>query len=368
MAEQENYTEEQAQKLLEEFMTGKAEPARGTPTPEPAVTPPAQDVKPEDKKEEEAPKEEQKQEVIPTPEPENKDAPPKQDEKKEEPKKEQKSPPEKDDPYAWIKDVPEALQERVLKEIQDKMQLKHRVDSDDGRVRSMQQKLLEANRVISELKVSPRKDSAATASPPPKTPEKWTQLAKDDPEMADAIEARVKSEVDAAVTSVKEDIAEFKKSAVDPLYEHEQQQYVAHEQAALEKAVPNYREVVSDPHFNMWLNTVAHKDVAEKALKSQNHLDAIDVLKAYSADMIRLGLASPPQEQKATPTTTPKEPANTAEADKVEAERQKKLSATADVKDRTPALGGQGKKTQFTVEEADEELARIWAEMKKKKT
>jgi hypothetical protein len=361
MATPEQFTEEQAQELLAKYMSGTEAPARGTPTPESEKTPAPEPVKEPEKKEEE------NKEPTPAAEPAKEPEPAKQEEKKEERKEPAKAPPERDDPYSWVKDVPEALRERVLKEIQDKMQLKHRVDSDDGRVRGMQQKLLEANRVISELKVTPRKDSAATAVPASKTPEQWTQLAKDDPEMANAIEARVKSEVDAAVSSVREDIAEFKKSAVDPLYENQQQQYAEREAAALEKAVPNYREVVSDPHFNMWLNTVAKEDVKEKALKSVSHLDAIDVLKTYSADMVRLGLAPPP-EQKTTSAATPKEPVDTTTADKVEAERQRKLDTPAVVKDHTPPLGGGGKKTQFTESEAEEEFKRIWDEMHKKKT
>lgn len=297
--EPEQFTEEQAQKLLEETMLGTA-----TPAPAPVVEEP---VQPEEPAAPEAPTEpvEPTNPVAPT-----------------EPTKPEKEGEQPDDPYAWVKDIPESVREKVISEINEKFQFKHQADSNKGRLKAFQQKLLEAQHqlAVHGRSAPPAKEQPAPADRrPPSTPEGWNELIKSDPELAKAIEARVSSEIESAVQSVKAEFQELKKTAIAPLYDHQTQQYVEQQRQELERMVPNVHQVIASPEYQEWLSNTAPEGLRNMALRSVNAADAIAVLKAYRDDMIAQ-YGNPEQ-------TSPAAAPDTSKADKVAAERAAKLQS-----------------------------------------
>jgi hypothetical protein len=313
MAEPEQFTPEQAQSLLEEVYNNKT-PTNATPvTPEapaaPEVETPAVPETPEPAK---LPVETEP--AAPAAEPEKKPEP--------------QAPA---DPYAWVNDIPETLREKVLQEINQRVAVEHRNRSDSGRIRALNNKLLELER---ERTAKPAEQPAAP--PAPKTPEQWAKLAKDDPEIAEAIEARVKSEIDATREQLLSEVKELKKTEQDRLA-RESQQYVEQEAEMLRRIVPNYEEVIAHPAYSQWLQYEAEPGIREIALKSHDHRDAVRVLKLY-ADTMQARFGNPTNTPATpTPSTQPAQPDPAKQqADQIEAERRAKLNAPPAAPAKTP--------------------------------
>jgi len=302
---------DEAEKMFAESYTaiskGEALPALEAAAPTPDPTPEPTQVPVEEKKEEEAAPPEPAQ-----PEPEKNG-----EEKKPEPA------PAKPDPYDWLKDVPESLRDKVQAEINARAQLEHRVKSDDGRVRGMQEKLLAAQRKLSQITTSPTASKPPAPADQPSTPEGWKEIIKSDPELAKAIEGMVQARVEAAVRPVEDKFQELHKTAIDPLYERQQQQYAENQWNELTRMVPNVQEVVTSEAYSNWLEKHASPGIRYLATTSLEATDAIAVLQAYANDMINLGYAKRPD-----PPAPATQPVDTSAADKIEAERKAKLAAT----------------------------------------
>lgn len=342
----ENLTAEQAEKLFEdsykaikgnETPPAAAEPVEPEVPAEPAPAEPAVETPTEPVKEKEAapaPAEPTKPEDKPT-----------------------------DDPYAWLKDVPEELRQKVMEQINTKLQLEHRVRSDDGRVKAHQEKVLKLQRQIAELQQRP----TATKQPAPAerqvTPEAWQQIVKSDPELAAAFEARVKQEVDSAVGSIRNELQEFKRTAVEPLYEHSSQQYVEEQKHTLRQMVPNYEQVVASPEYSDWLTNYASEGIRRLALTSTDANDAVNVLRFYANDMIAMGKAPPPQQHAPVQAATPVNDA----ADKIAAARTEKLAAVPPAnKPVAIAPTGNNAKRDFTKDEAEALFVEEWKKLNKR--
>lgn len=341
----ENLTPEQAQSLFEEsfkaIKANEALPVEPAPVVEPvveAVEEPAEEVVAEPalvepaKVEEAKPVESKPVETVPT------------------------------DPYVWLKDVPETVRQKVMDEINTKLQLEHRVRSDDGRVKAHQEKVLKLQRQLAEAQQRP----TASKQPAPaerQVPEAWQQIVKSDPELAAAFEARVKQEVDSAVGSIRNELQEFRRTAIEPLYEHTSQQYVEEQKQSLRQLVPNYEQVVASPEYNDWINNYASEGIRRLALTSTDAQDAYNVLRYYANDMVAMGRAPAPQQPSPVQATPPV----TSDADKIAATRAEKLAATPPAKSPTAIAptGNPGKK-DFTKEEAEALFMEEWKKLNKR--
>jgi hypothetical protein len=268
-----------------------------------------------------------------------------------------------EDPYAWVESLPEETRAKVIQEIQAKLTYEHQFRSNNGRIRNLQQKLLEAQKQISESR--PATKPATAERQPPSTPEGWQELMKNEPDLAAAIEARVKSEIESAVGSVKSELQEFKKTAVDPLHEHQREQYVEHQRNELKRLVPNYEQVVSDPNYPRWLETVASPGMRHLALHSVEASDAYTVMQQYANDMVRMGIYKPAPA--ATPAAPPPAPQNNEAADKLAAARAAKLNSPPPTSQTPIAPVGGPTKAEITVEEGQAMLEKIWAELNPKR-
>lgn len=380
MAEQENFTPEQAQKLLEEMYETKAptnavlvtvaptsangETVVQAPAPTPVVegaTPPVVEKPPA---------------VKPT------DAPPVTPPATGTPPVEPvvKAPPAAlavTDPYAWVENLDPKIKENVLAEIRLRMNAEHAFRSNNGRIRALQEKLRE-----SESKVVVRPQPAATAVPTsPTTPAEWEELKKTDPDLAKALEARVKSEVDAVTARVDEKLQELHKTGVEPLQDHARRQYVQHERETLQRLIPNVDQIVQSPHYSHWLENVAPPSIRDTALKSVDHRDAYAVMQHYAGWLVSTGQAEAPGKPAQTvapttqppavtpPATPPEKTAEQLEADRIAAEREARLKTPSTVPPAAFTPTGPGNRNGPVTREQQEQIfAEEWAKLHPKKT
>ncbi len=265
----------------------------------------------------------------------------------------------------WIEKVPEDLRARVQEALEGQKQAYQQWASNNGRINSMQKTILELKRELANR--SPA-ETPAPARPVPTTPEGWNTLMKDDPELAKAVEARIKAEVDAAVAPVMDSLQEVRKSG-DALYEHQHQQYVAEQREALRAQVSNYEEVVNSDSFKHWITTIASPRTRDTAINSIEAADAVSVLREYASDMIRMGYAKPPEAAApATPaaTTQPTTAAPTA-IDKIVEERDRKAGASTVVKN-PPSMSARGPidpKGPVKMEDLETEFQEAWKKLHK---
>lgn len=311
MADTENFTPEQAQALLEESFKAINENTAPPTAEVPAPTEPEVAA--------EAPAE-----VTPAPEattPEVETPAPEKPEKG-------------DDAYSWVKEIPEGLREKVEAEIKGRADAFQQWSSNNGRIRAMNQQLLELKREIAKQSRPPAETPAPAERASPATPEGWTTLKKDDPELATAIEARINAEVEAAVGPLKDKLQEVQKSG-DALFEDRQQQVIDSERETLRAHVPNYEQVANDPYFKNWLTNIASDRMKDMAINSYYAADAMSVLREYANDMVRYGFVK----NEAPAVETPSEPAkpvvDTSAADRVVEERNRKAGASTVVKQST---------------------------------
>lgn len=337
MADIEQFTEEQAQKLLEETYTNNGNP-------------PATDVVESTPALEEAPAETTTEvaEATDTATPVETAAPVE----------------DANNPYSWVDSIPdEALRNKVVEQIQAKLQADHAAKSQTGRAKALQQKLLESERRISTSR--PQGKPAAPAEPATlTTPEGWLNLAKNDPELAEAIEARVKSEINAAVGSVRGELQELRQTHIIPQEERNREQYVEHERQQLKALVPNYEQVVNSREYANWLENHASNSTRHMAMTSNDHRDAIAALQLYANDMVALGYYKPPVS--AAPVSAAA--TTTEQADKIAASRAAKASATVVIPSAPLAPVASSKTGPINAEDAQKILEDTWNKILAKKT
>lgn len=187
----------------------------------------------------------------------------------------------------WISQIPDTLRDKVKEQLDKLAAAEQRIRSDDGRVAAFQRKADTLALKLQEL--SKLKPQETTAAIPPPIPEKWKEVADNDPELAAAIEARVKAE-----------IQEFKDTHLKPLVQRQETQdelarvdRVTHETQLLERAIPNAREMASTPMFRGWLENEASPSIKAAFEHSLDHRDYITVFNQFALDMINTGRVAP---------------------------------------------------------------------------
>ena len=240
----------------------------------------------------------------------------------------------------WAKDLPREVQEKVLSIAQEAQYHQQRWRSDIGRQSALQNKLTEARRELARLSSQvkrPQEDSdlaAATKGDHSKSLEEWNQIIEADPNLARAIDLRIKAEVNQAKTEIARQVD----ANIDPLYQHNAQAFVEEQNRILHEAVPNVDEVLQSPVYNYWINNRAAPGIRQLATTSIDASDAINVLRVYAQEasgvfneMVARGMIPNPQQvstQSAQPvqqqTTTQ---VDTSVADKVAKNREQKVHA-----------------------------------------
>ena len=240
----------------------------------------------------------------------------------------------------WAKDLPREVQEKVLSIAQEAQYHQQRWRSDIGRQSALQNKLTEARRELARLSSQvkrPQEDSdlaAATKGDHSKSLEEWNQIIEADPNLARAIDLRIKAEVNQAKTEIARQVD----ANIDPLYQHNAQAFVEEQNRILHETVPNVDEVLQSPVYNYWINNRAAPGIRQLATTSIDASDAINVLRVYAQEasgvfneMVARGMIPNPQQvstQSAQPvqqqTTTQ---VDTSVADKVAKNREQKVHA-----------------------------------------
>lgn len=249
------------------------------------------------------------------------------------------------EPYAWVKTLPDGVREQVQREIDDKRALEHKYRSDAGRMAALRQQNLELQR-----KAASRPSEKTAISKQEVDNDKsltdWNTLRDADPALAKALEDRVTAETSA----IKQQFQEQLKATVDPLYQQTASNYRDQQLDLLQQSVPNYQSVMNSPEYSFWIEHVAPPALRNTANSSVDHQDAIAVLRAYAMDaesvhheLVRRGMvqAAPVQQTQAVVKTVDKSGTDTAHADKVAQARAQKVQAAPKVTESPNPIAAQ---------------------------
>jgi hypothetical protein len=234
----------------------------------------------------------------------------------------------------WAKDLPVDLQQKLSKEVQEKLYYQHQAKSEAGRQSALQKRLFDTRRELEQLRTQIKQPqdpalAAAAKQDQAKTLAEWNALKEADPSLANAIEARLGLET----IQTKADLERRVDATVNPLIQHTEQGYVEEQRKLLMDQVPNYVEVVNSPVYAYWFNNKAPNGIKNLAASSVDAADALTVMQVYSQaaestyrEMVQRGLMKeePVVHQAAPVQVTPE---TTANADKVAQARAQKIVA-----------------------------------------
>ena len=213
-----------------------------------------------------------------------------------------------------------------------------------GRNAALQRHLTEARQQLEQLK-------RAKDEPKPEPPklDKWEALTETDNELAISVEQRIAD----AVAKASHELERKFQQRVAPIEEQNYNSYVQSELSMLKQAVPNYEEVVQDPHFHGWLDHQS-ETTRQKYHESLDHRDALDVLKLYS-----FSFGYPPATQ-ATNVPTPN-----PVADKVAAARDVRRQASTPVRSNAAGIPRNPSDEDLSGKEGDEVFEAAFAKFTK---
>ena len=158
---------------------------------------------------------------------------------------------------------PEDLTERLKALEAENEKLRHAEASQRGRLGAYQRQINELQRKMQEAEKSAsgsddsdaeKRQAAADAA----GVEDWEALKSEFPEVAKALDARLRSEAQQREADrqrqaqLEQQIAELQ-SAVEPMQQQAEAQQLAREEEALTQRHPDWREVVATPEFAEWL-------------------------------------------------------------------------------------------------------------------
>lgn len=170
--------------------------------------------------------------------------------------------------------------------------------------------------------------------------EDWKRLEEADPVLAKILKKREEQ----IIARTRQEAEEKAQQYIAPIQQEREEQYVAYQQDVLTQSVPNWRDVVRDPHFKNWIENSSN---GVKAMYgSLDAQDSIRVLQLYAAD-VYTHFGAPPQAE-APQAQQQQTPAPSPVASKVAQQRQEKLARSAPL----PAQpAGQARQAPLTEEQ-----------------
>jgi hypothetical protein len=199
----------------------------------------------------------------------------------------------------------------------------HDLRSQAGRVPFVQKRLRELDKKLEEL-------ASAQASPSshpstkikPKVDELLKGIRETDADLADAISQAIASATD----SVADEMRTKERESLTFLRDQEAQSYQEQEASRLLEMYPNAAEVFRSEHFTKWRS---NQSSGIQALASSNSADDVALaFEKYAKDMVREYPELAAKEKEAAPA---KAGVNDEQAQRIEAERQKRKSSSANV-------------------------------------
>lgn len=237
----------------------------------------------------------------------------------------------KETPPASPEETPE---ERVKRLEQERAQLEHRLRSDAGRVAALQRKvddLLRAQAKPPETKPAVQEPSVAKT----KFGERLAKARELDPDLADLMEALREDAVEEAKSLVTDKVSQTELY----LRQREEEETFSREKARLLSMVPEADEVFRNPAWREWKETIREQSPGIYALASSMNADEMYLaMQKFAADMQR----DHPELYQAPPATTGTPAVTGPAADKVAADRARKLATGTPPNAGTAAKQGKG--------------------------
>lgn len=227
------------------------------------------------------------------------------------------TPDAKDD---WEASLPDEVKEKVKALREERNLLEHRVKSELGRIPFLQRKVDELSRQRSEPQTKPVKEEPAatkTSNTKSKLEEKLAEARAVDPALADLLQL-VKDETE---QSLREEFSSKVKQTEDLVLGKEQEQRWHNEKARLLQMVPQADDVFAHPLWKEWKTNVA-TETMRGMIESVNADDMVVALEQFSKYVAVV------QPDLVAPAATIAAPVDTSAADKVAAERARKLAGT----------------------------------------
>ncbi|MHB0775423.1 hypothetical protein [Halomonas sp. WWR20] len=165
---------------------------------------------------------------------------------------------------------------------QEAQQWQHRYQSDLGRQSALQRKITEQQQEIEQLRSGGQKPEQKPGQQPSgDNPEgsgmsdtEWESLKQDFPDIAKALESKF-----GALSSHYEQQINQLKGQLQPIQQQAQDQMMQAQYAALEQQHPDWRDTVSKPEFNNWLQQ--QPSAVQQLMSSESAADAAYLLSTY---------------------------------------------------------------------------------------
>lgn len=253
----------------------------------------------------------------------------------------------------WLKDAPEEVRQRYVKELTDFNANRQR---QAGLQRNMMEARQERDRLVRELEQlrGQKQPQQAFVPSTERIPEKWKQLTETDTDLALSIEERIQLAVEQAKREVEEKLTQV----TNPLVTNQYEQHVHRELDLLKQVVPNYEEVVNHPQFIDWISHQSN-ELQDKYSHSVDHRDAVMIMKLYDYDLRQNGYV--PSQNTPTAVTNP-------QADALAAQRAARVS-TPTPQTRAPiAAPTRDPNAPLSDEEADRLFEQAYEAARKKRS
>lgn len=202
----------------------------------------------------------------------------------------------------------------------------HRYKSDAGRVPFMQRRLVEMERELRAVKARTAVETSATSVDPskveldPETAAQIEELREIDPVMAKTLERVARAAIATASRKVENVVDTFTQAD----QEAEDNRFYVEQKTALIQAVPQADAIFATPEWSAWKETLSpgRRAMAESAYAEE----VVQAIYAFAADMQQQ------QGRVAAPVATTQPAAPAQEASEVAQARQRKVNASAEVK------------------------------------
>lgn len=225
-------------------------------------------------------------------------------------------------PNDWEASLPDEVKEKVKQLREEKEQLEHRVKSELGRLPFLQRKVDELSRQRSEPQTKPvKKEEPAATKTSTKFDEKIAEARAVDPALADLLVA-LKEEIE---NPLREEFSTKVKQTEELVLGRDMEQHWHNEKARLLQMVPQADDVFKHPLWKEWKENVATESMRNltNSVNADDMVVALEVFSKYVA-VVQPELVTPPAETTKTTTGV----VDTTAADKVAAERARKLAGT----------------------------------------
>lgn len=236
----------------------------------------------------------------------------------------------------WAAGLSDEVKAKVQALRDERSQLEHRVKSELGRLPHLQRKVDELSRQLSAPRAEPTKAEPAatkTSVTAGKFAEKLAEARAVDPALADLLEA-MRDEI---VTPLREELTNEVNQTKALFADKEQEQLWTSEKSKLLQMVPQADDVFKHPLYKEWKSTLPQNMYnLASSIYADDVVVALEQFSKYVA-AVAPELVTQPQETPAVPAKV-----ETTTADKVAADRARKLNGTPPGTSAQSPKGGDG--------------------------